>query len=64
MKIITTLTAEEKKKTLDMILFDPCTHILCSEINCDECPLQNVAFALRKAQEDYENTINKIKIEG
>jgi hypothetical protein len=64
MKIIATMTAEEKNKTLEGVLFDPCTYIHCGEIDCDECPLQDVARALRKAQEDYENAIDKITIEG
>ena len=64
MKIITTLTVEEKEKTLDSVLFDPCTYIYCGEIDCDKCPLRDAARVLRKAQEDYVKVISKIKIEG
>ena len=64
MKIKTTLTAEEKNKTLERAIFDPCARIHCGEIDCEECPLQDVAIALRKAQENFENAINKIEIEG
>lgn len=64
MKIITTLTAEEKNKTLESVMFDPCTHILCSEIDCDGCPLREVGEALRRAQEDYARALNKMVVEG
>lgn len=64
MKITTTITAEEKNKTLEIVMFDPCTHILCGEIDCDECPLQAVGEALRRAQEDYARVIEKIVVEG
>lgn len=64
MKITTTITAKEKNDTLNAIKFDPCTYINCGEIHCDDCPLQDVAEALRRAQEDYERVINKIEIES
>ena len=64
MKMIFTITTEETSKTLESIMFDPCTHIQCSGICCDNCPLQGVAEALRRAQENYARVINKITIEG
>ena len=64
MKITTILTAEERDKTLEGIMFDPCTHIQCSEISCEACPLQEVGAALRRAQENYARAINNIAIEG
>ena len=63
MKMTITITQEERDRTLEGIMFDPCTHILCSEMNCDSCPLQNVAEALRRAQENYARVIDKIAIE-
>lgn len=64
MKIVTTITADEKNNTLDGILFDPCTYIHCGEIDCNDCPLHTVTEALRKAQEDYEKAINKMIVKG
>ena len=64
MKMTITITEEEVNKTLESIMFDPCTHIQCSGIHCDSCPLQTVSEALRKAQENYAKAINKIAIEG
>ena len=64
MKITATITEEERVKTLENIMFDPCTHIKCGEVNCDACPLQGVSEALRRAQEDYARVINNITIEG
>lgn len=64
MKITATITAEERKKTLENILFDPCIHIKCGELDCDACPLQGVSEALRRAQEDYVRVMDHITIEG
>ena len=64
MRITTTLTAKEKNKTLEGVMFDPCTHIQCSEIDCDECPLQAAGEALRRAQEEYARVLDKIVVEG
>ena len=64
MKITTTITAEERDAALDDIMLDPCLHIQCGEIDCEECPLHTAVKALRKAQEDYEKAINKITIKG
>ena len=64
MKITTIITTEERDKTFQGIMFDPCTHIQCDEIDCDTCPLQAVGEALRRAQEDYVEVLNNITIEG
>lgn len=64
MKMTITITKEERDKTLNDIMFDPCFHMLCSGIHCDSCPLQTVTEALRRAQENYARTINEIPIEG
>ena len=64
MKITTIITTEERDKTFQGIMFDPCTYIQCGEIDCDACPLHAVAEALRRAQEDYAKVLNKITIEG
>ena len=64
MKITTIITAEERDRTLEGIMFDPCTHITCGEIDCSNCPLQDVGEALRKSQENYARAINKITVEG
>ena len=64
MKITATITEEERVKTLEEIMFDPCTHIKCSGVDCDACPLQGVSEALRIAQENYARVINNITIEG
>jgi len=64
MKIIVTITATEQHDTLEAIMIDPCIHIQCGEIDCEECPLHTAAQAFRRAQEDYAKVINKIIIEG
>ena len=64
MKITITITEEERDKTLNDIMFDPCTHMQCSKILCDSCPLQSVGEALRRAQENYAKAINEIAVEG
>ena len=64
MKLTVTITNEERSKTLENIMFDPCTYIKCGEVECEACPLQGVSEALRRAQEDYARAINKITIEG
>lgn len=62
MRITTTLTAKEKNKTLENVMFDPCTHIQCNEIDCDECPLREAGEALRRAQEEYARVLEKIAV--
>ena len=60
MKISVTLTKEEKNKTQELIFVDPCTHINCGIIDCDNCPLHEVAVALRKAQESFSKVLQSI----
>lgn len=53
MKISITMTREEKSKTENSILKDPCAYIECGDIDCDFCPLHEAAVALRKAQDNF-----------
>lgn len=63
MKIQTTITKEERDNTKNIIMVDPCTHILCREIDCHECPLRESAEELRKAQEKFMRVLNEIEVE-
>lgn len=63
MKITTTITLEEKAKTMNIVNVDPCTHILCGIIDCDNCPLREPAEALRKAQNAFLRTLDEIDVE-
>lgn len=60
MKISVTISKEEKNETENVILKDPCAHIECGEIDCETCPLHKSAVALRKAQDDFMNTLYSI----
>ena len=60
MKMIVTMTKEEKSNTEKIILVDPCTHINCGIIDCDSCPLHEAAVALRKAQESFSKILQSI----
>lgn len=64
MKIKITLTETEKDGTLDLVVFDPCAAIDCREINCEECPLRNVAEDVRRASEAFVNVLDKLTVEG
>lgn len=63
MKIIATITLEEKAKTVNIVNVDPCTHILCGIIDCEACPLREPAEALRKAQNAFIRTLDEIDVE-
>ena len=64
MKIEITLTKAEKDETIDLVVFDPCVAIDCSEIDCVDCPLHNAAVGVRKAHEVFINVLNKLRVEG
>lgn len=64
MKISITMTKEEKKKVLDQILFDPCEHINCADVNCNQCPLHEAVVRMREAIDNLDNVIDCIPIEG
>lgn len=63
MKITATITLEEKTKTTNLINIDPCTHIECGTINCENCPLKEPAEALREAQNAFLRSLYKIDVE-
>ena len=63
MKITTTITLEEIAKTVNIVNVDPCTHILCSAINCESCPLREPAEVLRRAQDAFLRTLDEIDVE-
>jgi hypothetical protein len=63
MKIQITITKEEHDNTTNIIMVDPCSHILCGQIDCDKCPLRENAEALRKEQERFMRALNEIEVE-
>ena len=64
MKIAVTMTKEEKKKVLDQILFDPCEHINCADVNCNQCPWHEAVVRMREAIDNLDSVIDAIPIEG
>lgn len=64
MKITTTITKEEVSKTKDVIWVDPCAHINCGQIDCEQCPLREAAQALRAAQNKFISAIDAIEVEN
>ena len=50
MKIQITITKEERDCTKHIIMVDPCFHIKCGQIDCEQCPLRENVEALRKEQ--------------
>lgn len=65
MKIKITVTKEEVSNTKNIIWVDPCTHIFCGEIeDCEQCPLQKTAQALREAQNNFVSALNAIEVEN
>ena len=63
MKIEIILTKTEKDETIDLVVFDPCAAINCREIDCNECPLRNVAEDVRRAGEAFVNVLEKLTVE-
>jgi hypothetical protein len=63
MKISITITKEEKNRAENSIIVDPCMHIECCEIDCNNCPLREVAEELRKAQENFNKVLQSIEEE-
>ena len=64
MKFQITITKEEYDKTTNIVMVDPCSHILCGQIDCDKCPLRENAEELRKAQERFMRELNEIEVEN
>ena len=60
MKVSITITKKEKNSTEDLVLKDPCSCIECGNIDCDVCPLHEVAVELRKAQEKFSKILQSI----
>lgn len=61
MKIQITITKKERNDT-EKIMADPCSHILCGQIDCDKCPLKGYAEELRKAQEKFMRALKEIEV--
>ena len=62
MKITTTITKEERAKTYKLVYVAPCKEINCEGIDCENCPLQAVAEAMRKAQDSFISVLNSLTI--
>ena len=62
MKII--ISRAEVTKTIDTVLFDPCTHIECGDLDCCACPLREHAGTLRSAQDQFIKALHTIEVEG
>lgn len=63
MKINITITEVELQNTINAIYIDPCSHIDCAGIDCNNCPLQAAAEECRKAQEKFADILNSFSIE-
>ena len=64
MKIAIIFTEKEVKDTEDNIMRDPCEHIECADLDCDNCPLREYVRNLRKAQEQFIDVLNSMPTEG
>ena len=65
MKINVTITKEELNNTKNTVWVDPCTHILCGQIeDCEQCPLREIASDLRAAQNKFISALNAIEVEN
>ena len=62
MKIIISKT--EVSNTIEEVIFDPCTHIECGDLDCCACPLREYAQNLRIAQEQFVKALHTIEVEG
>ena len=63
MQITITITKEERDNTENIIMADPCAHIQCGQIDCEDCPLRENARALREEQERFMKVLNEIEVE-
>lgn len=63
MKINITITESELLNTINAIYVDPCAHIECANVNCENCPLQVAAEECRKAQDKFIDIIKGFSIE-
>jgi hypothetical protein len=63
MKINITITEVELQDTIKTVYIDPCAHIECMGIECDNCPLQAAAEECRKAQEKFVNILHSFSVE-
>lgn len=63
MKILITMTKEEKNKAESSIMVDPCMHFECRGIDCEFCPLREAAEELRKAQDNFNKVLQSIEEE-
>ena len=64
MKITVTITKEELNNTEKMIWQDPCTHMQCGQVYCEQCPLREAAADFHKAQEHFINILKNIEVEN
>lgn len=64
MKIQITITKEERNNTNNMINVDPCSHILCGQIDCENCPLRESVQELQKAKDKFLRALNGIEVEN
>ena len=59
-----TITKKEYENTNNLVYVDPCAEINCGAIDCNHCPLQETATALRKAQDEFFKVLNDIEKMG
>ena len=58
MKVTVAITKKEHTNTYNLVWFDPCEHIDCTAIKCENCPLREVAVKLREAQAEYMKVVD------
>lgn len=63
MKINTTITEVELLNTINTVYVDPCAHIECADINCDNCPLRVAAEECRRAQDKFLDIVKSFSVE-
>ena len=59
-----TITKKEYENTNSLVYVDPCAEIQCEAIDCNHCPLQATATALREAQNEFFKVLCNMEIMG
>lgn len=59
-----TITKKEYENTKSSVYVGPCAEIKCEAIDCNHCPLQETATALRKAQDEFFKVLDSMEIMG
>ena len=63
MKVIVTLTKEEKERTLERLRIDACRDLHCNKVHCSNCPFEKEVNAFINAKDALVAKIRAAKVE-